>query len=123
MSLSDFLQRNQSVGYKEEEKKQFAVLSKKSCSRLQQKLRLAPFEIRRNEGGIAVSGETTLHGMRRDGVGIYIQFTCDGFSENAALVRMVTSMKDFTGAANQYIRPGPQFEERIAELAERLMQR
>lgn len=123
MSLGDFLQHTRSVGYNEEAKKQFETLAMKAGRRLQQKLRLAPFDLRRNKAGIAVSGEVTLHGMRRDGLGIYIQFTCDGMCENSALVRVVTSMQDYTGGPNQWVRPGPGFEDRIVDLAERLLQK
>jgi hypothetical protein len=56
------------------------------------------YEIRSNRGGIAVSGEITLHSEN-----IYIQLS-KSITRNdmCILVRKVRGMKDYVGGANQY---------------------
>lgn len=55
------------------------------------------FDIRSSMGGVAVSGEITLHAER-----VYVQF-CQGSGGPSILVRTCNGRKDFTGGRNQWI--------------------
>ncbi len=59
------------------------------------------FDVRSNQGGVAVSGEVTLHTDHLPGcnAGIYVQF-CQ--SHKTVLYRTVSSRKDYTGGVNQW---------------------
>jgi len=57
------------------------------------------YDLRWNAGGIAVSGEVTLHAD-----GLYIQFYQSGFSRSESfLVRTCNGRKDYTGGPNRWI--------------------
>ncbi|NDF13658.1 MAG: hypothetical protein EB060_12700 [Proteobacteria bacterium] len=62
------------------------------------------FEVRSNLGGIAVSGEVTLHTDPLPGThhGIYIQVSqwCASASNSTVLFRTCKSRRDYTGGAN-----------------------
>lgn len=116
-----FLSENTHVGYNDELKKEFGRLAMASAKEVQKKLALKPHRLEWNKAGIAVSGEITLHGMRTDGRGIYIQYSCGGFG-NGVLVRTVRDMKDYHGGTNHYVRPCDNLEERIVSLAESLLE-
>jgi hypothetical protein len=55
------------------------------------------YDIRSNPGGIAVSGEITLHG-----VNIYIQFSQSPFTKGF-MYRTCKGRKDYTGGPNKWI--------------------
>lgn len=54
------------------------------------------FEVRYNAGGIAVSGDATLHHER-----VYVSMNADGFLEGV-LIRSCKGLKDYTGGANRW---------------------
>lgn len=90
------------VAYNEKAKGDFLRMSRKLALILAQKLGLNEdqYDIRVNKGGVAVSGEVTLHTDTH-----YIQFSqapfglCDGF-----LVRSCKNRKDYTGGRNHYVK-------------------
>lgn len=55
------------------------------------------YEVRTNRGGIAVSGEVTLHADH-----VYFQLSQSCTGNTRQLVRGCRSMKDYTGDANQW---------------------
>lgn len=57
------------------------------------------FDIRSSMGGVAVSGEITLHTDR-----VYVQFGNDAMG--LILARTCTGREDFVGGGNQWISPG-----------------
>lgn len=59
------------------------------------------YDIRSNKGGIAVSGEVTLHGEN-----IYISFAQHGTGSNSMgfMYRSCKGRKDFTGGANNWMK-------------------
>jgi hypothetical protein len=61
-------------------------------------LQSGSYDIRSNLGGVAVSGEITLHGES-----IYIQFSLGG-SDLEVLYRSCNGRKDYTGGANHWMR-------------------
>lgn len=64
------------------------------------------YQIRSNKGGIAVSGEVTLHTNPLAGgdSGIYIQISQGAFCDNqtTVLFRTCKSTKDYTGGTNNF---------------------
>lgn len=91
-----------SVAYNEEAKEAFHRNGRLVLQKLAKDLGLATDErdIRSNMGGIAVSGEVTLHGGR-----IYVQLeqSCLGPGEGI-LVRTCQGRKDYTGGQNHWLR-------------------
>jgi hypothetical protein len=59
------------------------------------------YDVRSNKGGIAVTGEVTLHADN-----LYVQ-VCDAWGSNhlAFLVRTCKGRKDYCGGANHYLHP------------------
>ena len=86
------------VSYNGTLKAKFHREGKKVLGEIAKKLGLAPgtFDIRSNMGGIAVSGEVTLHGEN-----IYIQFI-QGFS-NRFMFRSCKGRKDYCGGPNNFV--------------------
>jgi hypothetical protein len=87
----------ESVSYDQEAKELFLKMSRILARMVADGLGLSPsqYEIRVNKGGIAVSGEVTLHSD-----GIYVQFgqgILDSF-----LCRTCKGRKDFVGGQNHY---------------------
>jgi len=89
----------QDVSYDEELKNSFHKESKKVLKKLADKLGLkkGEYDILSNKGGIAGSGEISLHTDK-----LYIQIW-QGFNHNEMLYRTCKSRKDYTGGTNQYI--------------------
>jgi hypothetical protein len=61
-------------------------------------LSLGTYDIRSNKGGIAVSGEVTLHGES-----IYIQVSQPWGGGAGILVRSCKGRKDYTGGRNNFL--------------------
>lgn len=59
-------------------------------------LEKSDYDLRSNEGGIAVSGEVTLHADR-----LYIQLSKNAFAD--VLFRCCESRKDYCGGANHFV--------------------
>jgi len=78
-------------------KKMFASASKSIAHWLREECSLGDADIRFNPGGIAVSGETTLHAGR-----VYVQFSGDYHGRSGVLVRSCKGRKDYTGGWNRY---------------------
>lgn len=87
------------LSYNEENKKQFLSLGKKVAQAIAEKLGLAKgsYDIRVNPGGIAVSGEVTLHAER-----IYIQLGQSSLGPKF-MWRLCRGRKDYTGGPNQWM--------------------
>ena len=89
-----------SIGYQADKKRQFrldALFVLKAIADLME-LQKDEFEIRWNEGGIAVSGEATLHSNE-----IYIQFAQSAGGGNASFMwRTCKGQKDYTGGFNRW---------------------
>lgn len=72
------------------------------------------YEVRSNQGGMAVSGEVTLHGER-----IYVQVGC----HLGVLVRSCNGRKDYSGGPNHWFDVGnlehlPEFAKAIQHIME-----
>lgn len=104
-SLLKFVSRNK-LEYNYEAKQMFQQMGMKAMRRLASALKLKKFEVRFNAGGIAVSGDLTLHGMFDDQIGVYITINKGLFSENgfSFLYRTVKGMEDYSGGSNNYFR-------------------
>ena len=91
-----------SVAYNETAKNEFLRMSKQLAMRMAFGLGLNEdqYEIRVNKGGIAVSGEVTLHTDTH-----YIQFSQScGILEKGFLVRSCKGRKDYTGGRNHFVK-------------------
>lgn len=90
------------VAYNSAAKKEFLRTSKQLAMRIASRLGLNEdqYEIRVNRGGIAVSGEVTLHTDSH-----YIQFAqMSGVLDNGFLVRSCKNRKDFSGGRNHFVK-------------------
>ncbi len=83
--------------YNDTEKREFKRLALKALRELNVLLGVNA-DVRYNAGGIAVSGEATLHG---DGLYVQIQQSCTSPDLNI-LVRTCKGRKDYTGGRNTY---------------------
>lgn len=86
--------------YDDAQKRRFHATARSRLKQLAAELRLAPgtFEIRSNKGGIAVSGEVTLHHYRA-----YVQVGQFGLaSGHGILIRTCKGRRDYTGGANHF---------------------
>lgn len=92
--------KNKSFSYNEDLKDQLHRAGKKALKALAVKLELPTdaFEVRSNKGGIAVSGEVTLHTDKLY-VQIFESFTGKGLQ---VMFRTCTGRKDYTGGTNNY---------------------
>lgn len=92
--------KNKSFSYNETNKDQLHRAGKKALKELAVKLNLPAggFEVRSNKGGIAVSGEVTLHSES-----LYVQIS-DSSSGRVlqVLFRTCKGMKDYSGGQNNY---------------------
>jgi len=59
------------------------------------------YDIRSNRGGIAVSGEVTLHGE-----GLYVQFAQSCCGNDGFMWRTCEGRKDYTGGRNHWMKWG-----------------
>jgi hypothetical protein len=103
-TLKAFVKRSQqSVAYKVTEKNDFHSKGRAVLRQIADALGLAKgtYDIRSNTGGIAVSGEVTLHGEN-----IYVQFSQSslGISTLDILFRTVKGRKDYTGGRNNFMK-------------------
>jgi hypothetical protein len=94
--LSKVMQSN--LSYNEGVKKIFHKQAKSDLRKLAKSLGMqtGEFDVRSNMGGIAVSGEVTLHSDT-----IYIQIS-QGFAGNSILFRTCEHRKDYTGGNNNF---------------------
>lgn len=89
-----------SCSYDDAQKRRFHATARSRLKQLAAALHLAPgtFEIRSNRGGIAVSGEVTLHHDRA-----YVQVGQFGLSSgHGILIRTCEGRRDYTGGANHF---------------------
>jgi hypothetical protein len=89
-----------SCSYDDAQKRRFHATARSRIKQLAAELHLPPgtFEIRSNKGGIAVSGEVTLHHDRA-----YIQVGQFGLSSaHGILIRTCEGRRDYTGGANHF---------------------
>lgn len=93
----DFRKR---VAYDDDAKRQFHRHAQRQLRRLADALALAPgaYDLRSNVGGIAVSGEITLHADR-----LYVQAcqTATGH-DSGVMFRACQGRKDYTGGRNNF---------------------
>jgi hypothetical protein len=86
--------------YQPEQKRRFHATARARLRKLAAALDFAPvsFDLRNNQGGIAVSGEITLHHER-----VYIQVCqpATGF-DSGILIRSCKGRKDYTGGRNHF---------------------
>ncbi len=89
-----------SCSYDEAQKRRFHATARSRLKQLAAELRLphGSFEVRSNKGGIAVSGEVTLHHDQA-----YIQVGQFGLSSgHGILIRTCKSRRDYTGGPNHF---------------------
>lgn len=86
--------------YDTEQKRQFHCHARAKLKALAKKLKFAPesFDIRSNQGGVAVSGEITLH---HDAVYIQVCQPATG-ADSGILIRTCKGRRDFTGGRNHF---------------------
>jgi hypothetical protein len=91
---------NGTLSYEHDNKQKFHLIGQKVCRKIAKALGLAPgtFDVRSNMGGIAVSGEVTLHGEN-----IYIQFSQTGYHNGDIMYRKCEGRKDYCGKINHYL--------------------
>lgn len=91
--------KNKSFSYNETNKDQLHRAGKKALKALAEKLNLPAggFEVRSNKGGIAVSGEITLHSES-----LYVQISDSLGRGLQVLFRTCKGMKDYSGGQNNY---------------------
>jgi hypothetical protein len=89
------------AAYNDAAKKAFHRQAAKRLRELAAALGLAPnaFEVRSNKGGIAVSGEVTLHGEW-----LYVQASQPYASADGLLLRSCRGRRDYTGGRNRFLR-------------------
>lgn len=90
----------QSVSYDEERKTRFLRTSKKHLKALADALGLASanYDLRVNKGGIAVSGEVTLHS---DNLYVQVSQSCLG-PDFGILIRSCKGRRDYRGGPNNH---------------------
>lgn len=91
---------NEAVCYKPAEKKEFHRLAKRQLKKLADDMgwKKGEYDLRSNMGGIAVSGEITLH--HED---LYIQASQSmAGSDKGLMIRTCEGRKDYTGGRNHF---------------------
>ena len=98
MSLTNIM--SESLSYNYEAKNAFHRLGKKTLLAVAKSMGLkrGEFDLRNNKGGIAVSGEVTLH---TDKAYIQLSQPCYG-KDNEVLYRTCEGRKDYTGGMNNF---------------------
>lgn len=94
-------QWHKSCSYDDEQKKRFHLAARSRLRKLATELRLPPgtYDIRSNKGGIAVSGEITLHHDRA-----YVQVSQFALtSGHGILIRTAEGRRDYTGGPNHFV--------------------
>ena len=86
--------------YEPEQKRRFHTTARARLRKLAAALAFAPhsFDLRSNEGGIAVSGEITMH---HDRVYVQVSQSAMGF-DSGILIRTVEGRRDNTGGRNHF---------------------
>jgi len=87
--------------YNEEQKKWFHTIARRRLRLLAAELHFDKdqYDIRSNQGGVAVSGEVTLHHER-----IYIQASQSALGKDMGiLVRTCEGRRDYTGGMNNWL--------------------
>jgi hypothetical protein len=99
MTVPDFNFRHD-VAYDDVRKEQFHWVARRQLKRLANALGLSPaqYDLRNNRGGIAVSGEITLH---TDTLYIQVSQPFGGF-DSGVLIRTCQHRKDYTGGPNNF---------------------
>ncbi|NNM78002.1 hypothetical protein HJG53_13935 [Sphingomonas sp. ID1715] len=89
------------VAYDEEAKRLFHSAARKALRDLAQHFALTPpdYDLRVNAGGIAVSGEVTLHSDL-----VYVQVSIGSYGGHEILYRSVRGRDDFCGGRNHFAR-------------------
>ena len=90
------------IGYNQDAKNNFHYLARHVARQIAKKLGLekGSYDIRTNMGGIAVCGETTLHGEN-----IYIQISQSCLGPNMGFMyRSCQGRLDYTGGPNQWMK-------------------
>jgi hypothetical protein len=88
------------VAYDAEAKRRFHQHARAQLLALAETLGFAPdeYDLRRNEGGIAVSGEATLHAAR-----LYVQVSQPATrADTGILFRSCEGRRDYTGGRNNF---------------------
>ena len=89
-----------SCSYEPDRKRRFHTVTRARLRRLAAELGLSPasFDLRSNQGGIAVSGEITLHHER-----VYVQ-VCQpaARADTGILIRTCEGRRDYTGGRNHF---------------------
>jgi hypothetical protein len=86
--------------YEPERKRRFHATARARLRKLAAELHLraGSFDLRANQGGIAVSGEITLHHER-----LYVQISQPAVrSDSGILIRTCRGRRDFIGGANHF---------------------
>jgi hypothetical protein len=102
MSFASFMRAVKAdASYNETNKAAFHSESKKVLRALAKALKLekGQFDLRSNMGGIAVSGEVTLHSDN-----LYIQFQQSVLGGTQFMWRTCKGRKDYTGGQNQWMK-------------------
>ncbi len=92
---------NKPCAYDEDQKRRFHATARTRLRRLATVLRLCAgsFDLRSNKGGIAVSGEVTLHHER-----VYIQASQPAFGgDTGVLIRTCRGRRDYVGGPNNFV--------------------
>jgi len=89
------------LSYNEADKAEFHTMGRKVLKEIASRLRLAPseFQVRSNLGGVAVSGEVTLHADW-----VYIQLFQSCLGGDMFMFRSCSGMKDYAGGLNRWMR-------------------
>lgn len=97
----DMMDWQKCCAYDQHQKKRFHTNARSRLKKLAAELALpaGSYDLRSNQGGIAVSGEITLHHDRA-----YIQVGQFGLSSgHGILIRTCKGRKDYTGGANHFV--------------------
>ncbi len=94
---------NKPCAYDENQKRRFHTTARTRLRQLATALRLraCSFDLRSNKGGVAVSGEVTLHQER-----VYIQVSQPAFGGEASggvLIRTCRGRRDYVGGLNHFV--------------------
>jgi hypothetical protein len=89
------------VSYNENAKRKFHSMARARLRKLAAVLNLpaGSFDIRSNQGGIAVSGEITLHG---ESIYVQVSQSCIGVGYGI-IIRTCKGRKDYTGGTNNWL--------------------
>jgi len=89
-----------SCSYEPDRKRRFHTVARARLRRLAREIGFPPasFDLRSNQGGIAVSGEITLHHER-----VYVQVSQPATrADSGILIRTCEGRRDYTGGPNHF---------------------